>query len=93
MPDDDDVADSYEWLVEQVEAAGYARYGSPILRCRVLKARTTLDTGPPAITWSLGVAAHSHLDGARHGAVRSWNVESVEDYMAAIEKDTAAGRV
>lgn len=86
VPDDDDVADSYEWLVEQVEAAGYARYEVSNFALPGFESAHNVGYWTSSYYVGLGVAAHSHLDGARHGAVRSWNVESVEDYMAAIEK-------
>lgn len=86
VPDDDDVADYYEWLVAQAEAAGYARYEVSNFALPGSESAHNIGYWTCGYYVGLGVAAHSHLGAARRGAVRSWNVESVDGYIDAIRK-------
>lgn len=86
VPDDDGVADFYEWLVAQAEAAGYARYEVSNFALPGYESAHNIGYWTSGYYVGLGVAAHSHLGADGRGAVRSWNVESVDDYIDAIRK-------
>jgi oxygen-independent coproporphyrinogen-3 oxidase len=90
VPDDDLVAEFYEWLVSRVEDAGYVRYEVSNFAIPGFESVHNIRYWTCGYYVGLGVAAHSHLPAGAGGSVRSWNVESVDKYVASISEGTRA---